>query len=137
MSVRDQHIAKAANSALKHLSVGITTAISLTSAVVFSFAPGYKFQIQRIRSFCRTKAGTVTAVVKVGTRTAASITFTAATEVAQTLSSTLANLQGSASEAITIELTTDGSGALTNGALVISIRPQGMHGDPSPIHKTA
>lgn len=133
MSVKDKHISKTANAALKHLEAGIVTALSLTSAVVYSFTPGYKFEIERIRSFCRTKAGTVTAVVKVGTRTAASITFTAATEVAQTLSATLANLQGSVSEAITIELTTDGSGVLTNGLVAISIRPLGMHGDPSTV----
>lgn len=133
MSVHDKHVAKAAKTALKHLNAAVVTAISLTDAVIYSFTPGYRFQIERIRSFCRTKAGTVTAVVKVGTRTAASITFTAATEVAQALSSTLADLQGSASEAITIELTTDGSGALTNGAIVISIRPRDMHGDPSPV----
>lgn len=133
MSVKDKHISKDSSVALQHLDAALVTATGLTDAVVYSFTPGYIFEIERIRSFCRAKAGTVTAVVKVGSRTAASITFTAATEVAQTLSSTLANLQGSASEAITIELTTDGSGALTNGALIISIRPRGMHGDPSRV----
>lgn len=113
----------------KTLTKEIVTAVSLTSAVVFSFTPGYKFVIERIRTFCRTKTGTVTAVVKVGTRTAASITFTAATEVAQTLSSTLANIRGSNTEAITIELTTDGTGALTNGNVTITFRPRPLAGE--------
>jgi hypothetical protein len=130
--IRNQNVHKAADFVKQPLVAGIVTAISLTSAVVFSFLPGYKYEIARIRSFCRTKAGTVTAVVKVGTRTAASITFTAATEVAQTLSTTLANLRGSATEAITIELTTDGSGVLTNAHLVITIRPRPLAGDLGP-----
>lgn len=123
MRIQDQHLHPGAAFAHQRLVASINTAISLTAAVVFSFLPGYRFQVTRIRSFCRVKADVVTAVVKVGTRTAASVTFTSATEVAQTLSATLANLRGTAAEAITVELTTDGAGALTNGTLVIEVRP--------------
>lgn len=123
MRIQDKHIHPSASFAQQRLVAPLVTAVSLTGAVIFSFLPGYRFQVTRIRSFCRAKAGTVTAVVKVGTRTAASITFTSATEVAQTLSTTLANLRGTASEAITIEITTDGSGALTNGHVVLEFRP--------------
>lgn len=123
MRIQDKHIHPGSAFAHQRLVAPVGTAVSLTDAVVFSFLPGYRFQITRIRSFCRTKAGTVTAVVKVGTRTAASITFTAATEVAQTLSTTLANLRGTAAEAITIELTSDASGVLTNGHIVLEVRP--------------
>lgn len=123
MRIQDKHIHPSAAFAQQRLVAPLVTVVSLTSAVVFSYLPGYRYQITRIRSFCRTKAGVVTAVVKVGTRTAASITFTAATEVAQTLSATLADLRGTATEAITIELTTDGTGALNNGHIVIEARP--------------
>lgn len=129
MAVQDRNVHKDARVAEKVLSAALVTAVSLTSAVVFSFLPGHRYQIDAIRSFCRVKAGTVTAVVKVGTRTAATITFTSATEVAQTLSGTLANLRGSATELITIELTTDGTGALTNGFLNIVFRAHPLAGE--------
>lgn len=120
--IRDRNIDRNSRVVEKSKAISITTALSLTSAVVYSQTPGYRYQLKRVRSFCRTKAGTVTAVVKVGGRTAATITFTAATEVAQTLSTTLANLRGSATEAITIELTTDGSGVLTNAFIILVYR---------------
>lgn len=129
MAVKDRNILPTAGIAQETVAPEIVTAVSLAGAVVFSYTPGHKFQVTRVRSFCRTKTGTVTATVKVGGRTAASVTFTAATEVAQTLSTTLANLRGSASEAITIELTTDGTGALTNGKVVIAYRPHPMNGE--------
>jgi hypothetical protein len=129
MKIRNQNVDKAADFPKQWIGGEITTAISLTGAVVYSLTPGYKHRIRRIRSFCRTKAGTVSAVVKVGTRTVSTITFTAATEVAQTLSRTLADLLGSATEAITIELTTDGSGVLTNARIDIAITPWPLNGE--------
>lgn len=133
MSVlRDQEIHKAAAIARKPLVVNIVTDISLTDAVVYSFLPGFKFQVVASRSFCRTKAGTVSANIKIGARTAAAVVFTAATEVAQTISSTLANIRGSSTEAITIELTTDGSGVLTNAAITLTIRPFPLSGEAGP-----
>jgi hypothetical protein len=125
-------MAKTSRTVEKIFNKEIITAISLTSAVVASFKPKYKYQIERIVTYCRTKAGTVTAVVKVGTRTVATLTFTAATEVEATVSSTLANLRGSSTEAITIELTTDGSGALTNGNVTIVFRPYPLQGESAP-----
>lgn len=130
--LRNQGVHKAADFPKAHLNCDFITAINLTGAVVYSFAPGYRFQVSRIRSFCQAKAGTVTAVIKIGTRTAASIVFTAATEVAQTLSTTLSNLRGTSTEAITVELTTDNTGALTNGQVVITIRPWPLNGELGP-----
>jgi hypothetical protein len=129
MAVKDTNIHPNARIGVDRISAAIVTALSLTGAVVWSFLPGYKFQLTLARSFCRTKAGTVTAVIKIGSRTAATIVFTAATEVAGTLSTTLANLRGSATEAITIELTTDGSGVLTNSHIVLGFRPIPMVGE--------
>jgi hypothetical protein len=130
--IRNQNVNRKANVDWKTIPVALDNAINLTSAVVYSLTPGYKLQIEKIASYCRTKAGTVTAVVKVGGRTAASVTFTAATEVAQTLSTTLANIRASATEAITIELTTDGSGALVNGFISITFRPWPKAGELGP-----
>lgn len=129
MGISDKKLLTTNHSARARLPVAVVTAINLTGAVVFSWTPGYTYQITSIKSFNRTKAGAVSAVVKVGTRTAATVTFTAATEVASTLSTTLANIQGSATEAITIELTTDGTGALTNAFVTISMRPRPLNGE--------
>jgi hypothetical protein len=133
VSIRNQNIHSRADFPKQRLVKEIVTAISLTSAVVSSLTPGYRFQIVGVRSFCRTKAGAVSYVVKVGTRTAvAAGVFTAATDVAATLSTTKSNLRGSSSEAITIELTSDGSGVLTNSHVEIIIRPWPLAGDLGP-----
>lgn len=133
MSVKDANVDKDAAIGKKFLVIPVTTAVSLTDAVIFSLLVGFKYQITRVRSFCRTKAGTVTFKVKSATReSVAAGTFTPATEVAQTISTTKANIRGSASEVLTVELTTDGSGALTNGIIVVELRPRPMSKDIGP-----
>lgn len=133
MSLRDQQVNKTANFGKKQLAVALITAISQTGVTCYSFTPGYKFQLLAVGSFCEALAGTVTAQVFVGGRLAASVTFTSATEVAQTLSTTLANLKGSATDAITIQYTTNGSGVLTNGFINIVYRPWPYAGDLGPV----
>lgn len=111
-------------------AIALVTAISQTGVVAFSYTPGYRFKIVRVRSYCLLKAGTVTATLLVGARTAVTtIGFTTATEVAQTLSTTAANIKGSATEAIILQYTTDGSGVLTNGFVIVDFRPFPMRGE--------
>lgn len=130
MGVKDRNVIPTSYLAKKISEVAMNPAINLTSAVVFSFTPGQKFQLVRVRSFCRTKVGAVAFTVKVGGRVAVTtVTMTAATEVAQALSATLANLQGSATEAITIECTTDGTGALTDGRVYLEWRARPLDGE--------
>ncbi len=111
------------------VAVTLVTAISQTGVVAYSFTPGFAFQIARIRTYCLLKAGVCTGNLKVGGRTAAPLVFTSATELTAVLSTTLANLRGSATDAITIEYTTDGSGVLTNGAITFQFRPYPMRGE--------
>lgn len=130
MGVKDRNVIPTSYLARKITEIAVNPAINLTSAVVCSFTPGFKYQLVRVRSFCRTKAGAVAFVVKVGGRVAVTtVTMTAATEVAQTLSTTLANIQGSTTEAITIECTTDGTGALTDGRLFLEWRARPLDGE--------
>lgn len=120
----DARISKAAAVARQRLAVALVTAISQTGVVAFSFTPGYAFEVVRVRSYCLLKAGTVTGKVKVSTREAVpALAFTTATEVGATLATTAADRKGSASDAITIEYTSDGAGVLTNGFVVVEIRP--------------
>ncbi len=133
MAIRDGDMHKAAATPRHPLVVALVTAISQTGVVAFSYTPGYKFQIAAVISYCRVKAGTVTATVKIGSRTAVTtVGFTTATELAQTLSTTLANIRGSSTETITIEYTSDGSGVLTNGFVTLFVRPYPLSGELGP-----
>lgn len=129
MAVKDRNVLPSAVIASDKMAVALIVATGQSGVVSFKYTPGYAFQITRARTYCLTKAGAVAGNLKVGTRTAVALTITAATEVAHTLSTTLANVQGSASEAITVEYTTDGSGALTNGFVIIEFRPRPMNGE--------
>lgn len=131
MAVKDRHIEADSKIALQHIVIPIDSAISLTGAVVFSYLPGFAYRVVRVRSYCRVKAGVVTAQLKISTRaaTAAVSAFTTATEVDSPLHATPANVVGSSTEALTLELTTDGSGVLTNGLITVAMRPQGLRGE--------
>lgn len=133
MLITDKKIDLDAAVGREKVTVPVETAVSLTDAEIFEIVPGYAFEVVSIESYCRTKAGTVSAEVKVGgtAATDAGVAFTAATRVANALSGTYANKRGSETDTLTVEITTDGSGVLTNGVLVITIRPQHMRGDPS------
>jgi hypothetical protein len=134
MSVRDSNMAAAGRTARKQLVVPIVTATGLSGVVVWKFTPGYAFRITGLRDFARGVTATISYAVKIGTRVVATgLTPVAATDTARTLSTTLANLRGTATEAITIELTTDGSGAATNLAVHIEIRPLGLAGDQGAV----
>jgi hypothetical protein len=132
MSIRDQQIDPTSGTAKKFVVIPITTAISQTGLVAFSLLIGFKFEVTRIRTYCAAKAGTVSGNAKIGGRTAAPLVFTAATEVAAVLSTTKANVRGSATEVLTLEYTTDGSGVLTNGFVVVELRPRPMARDLGP-----
>jgi hypothetical protein len=60
---------------------------------------------------------------------ASAITPVAATPTAGTLSTTLANKQGSATAVLKAAYTSNGTGAATNGFVTVWIRPQHMNGE--------
>lgn len=124
-TVTDRKVARSAAIASQRIVVPLVTAISQTGVVAFKYTPGYAFRVVRVRSYALAKAGAVAGKVKVATREAvAALSFTTATEVGQTLSATDANVLGTSAEALSVEYTSDGSGVLTNGVVVIEIRPQ-------------
>jgi|SRR5215471_16117945 len=128
--ITDRDISPASSVIGEKVDVACAPGTGLAGVVTYSYTPGFSFQLTRVRSFTRTKTGAVSFVVKVGTRTAvAAGTFTAATEVAQVLSTTIANLRGSNTEAITITTTTDGTGALADGHIVLEFRPWPVAGE--------
>lgn len=130
MSVRDRHIDKDAKSVIETICVRLVTAVSQTGVVAFKYTPGYPFEILKVSSYNRAKAGAVAGKVKVAAREAvATLAFTNAAEVEQTLADAQASRRGGADEAVSIEYTSDGSGALTDGYVNIQIRPTGLRGD--------
>lgn len=126
--MKDTRLTRQSKVALKHLIVPIVTAVSLTDANVFRFTPGYGFRVEGVSTFCRTKAGAVTADVLVGATVVANdAAFTANAEVAATL--TEAARKGKASDEVLVRITTDGTGALTNGVVVVTLRPYPLGGE--------
>lgn len=130
MAVRDRHIDRDARVARETITIPLVTAVSQTDVVAHSFTPGFPFEVVAVSTYNSNKAGAVAGVLKVGGRTAvAAVSFTDETEVEQTVTDTVANRRGSAAEAITLEYTSDGSGALTNGSVSVTIRPLGLRGE--------
>lgn len=131
MAVNDKNVSKAAKIAEKELVVSIVTAVSQSDVVAFSYVPGFPFEIVSVKNYARTEAGAVTADVKIGSTSAlaSAVAFATATATTASLSSTLASRRGSSTDAINVHYTSDGTGALTNGHVVVVFRPMPLNGD--------
>jgi len=131
MPIHDRSIKRDAHVAEKELAIQLITATGQTAVKALGFTPGHAFQIVKVKTWCSAVTATATADVKIGGTSAlnAAATFTANTENAATLSGTLANVQGSSTDQITVTYTTDGTGALTNGRVVVVYRIFPLAGD--------
>jgi hypothetical protein len=131
MAVTDRKIARDAKSAIERLVVPIITAISQADVLAFSFVPGHSFEIVQAQCYCRTEAGVVTSDVKIQTVSAlnAVLAYNTATRVDGVLAAAQAARRGSATDAINVHFTSDGSGVLTNGFVVVSYRAVPLNGD--------
>jgi hypothetical protein len=125
MAVLDRKIHKNANVARDHIAFEVATVVSLTDAKVGAYKPGFAFQVVGVQVFARTVTATISVQVKIGTVSVltGAVTPVAATLTEGTLSGTLANVRGSKSDTIFVELTTNASGAATNLGVVVIIRP--------------
>lgn len=134
--VNDKKIDPTAQIARKELVVALVTAVSQTDAIAFEFTPGYDGEIVQVKSWNRSKAGTVTINIRTGGAAWANgraaitaLTPTSAAEDTATLSTTPANLRFSKTEKVRVAFTTDGTGALTNGHLLLVLRPRPQNGE--------
>jgi hypothetical protein len=131
--IRDQNIHRSANIAGLILNARVISATGQTDVGILAFTPGHRFQLTRVRSWCSAVAATITYDVLAGARVAVNdAAFTAATEVAGTLSTTPSNTRGSASEAITVRYTSNGTGSVTNGAVTVVYKPWPLNGQLGP-----
>ena len=87
---------------------------SVSAGPVYSSSKTGFAEVVAVQTDNTAKAGAIAGVLKIGSRTAATLTFTSDTRVDITPSTTKANIRGTSSEVLTIEYTSDGTGALTN-----------------------
>ena len=108
----------------------LVTAVSQTGLVIYSYVPGYIFQLMFVRTFCSAVATTMSGQILVNGNVAATLSWTANTEVTPVLSTTVANVRTTAkTQALSINYTSGGGGSLTNGSITFGIRPYPMHGE--------
>ena len=129
IAVKDTKIAADAKVAIERLVVPVVTAISQTAISVLTVRLGHSFEIVSIQTYCRAKAGSVSGDVLIGAVAVATITFTAATRTDMVLAAALADRRGGAADDIVVRYTSDGTGVLTNGVVVVSYRPVPLQGD--------
>lgn len=106
-------------------NVNLSPAVSQTDLVVRRIKPGVFFEIEDVQTFCRTKAGTVTSKVRIGTTDVLStpVAYTADTVVTASLVATKATRRGQPTDVIAVLVTTDGTGAVTDAQLRVLWRP--------------
>lgn len=133
MAVKDINIDRTrANFAkeLIRLQIG-TTAVSQTAKQPDGVIPGFAFEIVKVEVNALTVTATISVDVLIATTSVltGAITPVAATPTAGTLSSTLATKRGSATEAINVQYTSNGTGAATNAIVSVWIRPVPANGE--------
>jgi len=112
----------------KYIMVRLVTATSQTAAKAFVYTPGFNFKIISVKTYARAKAGTVSGQIRVGTDTTtildSALVFKAdSTEYTGRVKARVLRVGAGTTASIRVYYTTDGSGALTDGYVIIRIRP--------------
>lgn len=132
MAVKDRNISPSAFVARDCiLLTAPATATSQTGLEVDEMVPGFDFQVVRVEIHATAVTAIISADVKIGTTSVLSSAVTPVANAATegTLSSTLANIRGSSTDAIRLHYTSDGSGAATALKARVWIRPQPLNGE--------
>lgn len=132
MSVTDRNIDKNARFARECINLELgASAISQTGKQTDSVVPGFAFEIVRVEVYALTVTATISADVQIqgATALASAVTPVADTPTAGTLAATLAAKRGSATDAIQLKYTSNGSGAATNLRARVWIRPVPVQGE--------
>lgn len=132
MAIKDTNILPTAKVGYECIRLQIgTTATGQTGKQTDGVVPGFDFQVVKVEVNALTVTATISVDVLIGSTSAltGAITPVAATPTAGTLSTTLANVRGSSTEAINVQYTSNGTGAATNGIVSVWIRPQPMNGE--------
>lgn len=140
MTVHHKHVHK--NSPLARNTILLSSPsvpISQANVLYDSFVPGYAFEIVDVQHFAEGVTAAADYDVDIGAASAlaAHEVPTADTREDAVLATALASRRGSATDAINLRCTTDGSGLLVGLKVHVTIRPTRMAGDPNPILATS
>lgn len=132
MAVKDSNIQRSANVAKECVMLVLgTTATSQTAKQTHSVVPGFAFEVVRVEAYALTVTATISVDVQIGGTTCltGAITPVADTPTAGTLATSAAARRGTATEAIQLKYTSNGTGAATNGLVAVWVRPLPLNGE--------
>ncbi len=131
MGIRNEKIEK--GHGLTPIVVPVISATGVTDGNVVVTLPGYGFTVERVESFCRTYTATLTYDVLVGSNVVvndAAFATNTRTPAAFASGFTKAHARrGGATTTLTVRYTSNGTGALVNGQVVIYLRPYPQSGE--------
>lgn len=131
MAVTDNKIHPDAKLAWKCVSAPIVSATSQADLKEGGFKPGFAFEVERVEVYAKTVTATISVDVKIGTTSvlSAAITPVADTPTAGTVSTTVANRRGAATDTVFVHYTSNGTGAVTKCTVYVWIRPIPANGE--------
>lgn len=131
MAVTDAKIHPNNKSARQPIAVPIITALSQTDLKALSHVLGFKFEVVAVHVWATAVTATISVNVKIGTTSVltGAITPVAGTEVVGTLAASRLTRRGSATDALNVEYTTNGSGAATNLRVTVWVRAYPLNGE--------
>lgn len=134
MAVTDKKADNKAKFVRKEIVVPLSLLTAATTEVEYKWTPGYAFEVLEIRSYCKSNTN-VTFQVKVGGRSALSggsaATPVALTDTKHAIHATMANVNGSATEALSVEAISGATPALPAGSVTVVIRAHPIGADAS------
>lgn len=132
MSVTDRKVHPSAKVALQPVLLAIgTTATSQSAKRTHAVTPGFDFVVEKVEVYALTVTATISVDVHIGTTSvlASTITPVADTPTAGTLSATLSARRGTSTGVLGVKYTSNGTGAATNGYVIVWIRPNHLNGE--------
>jgi hypothetical protein len=132
MAVKDINVDKNAKHARECINFELgVTATGQAAKQTDSHVPGFAFEIVRVEVYALTVTAAISVDVQIAGATAlnAAVVPVANTPTAAVLAAALAARRGSASEAIQLKYTSDGTGAATNLRARVWIRPLPLDGE--------
>ena len=131
MAVTDLKMHPNGKATVKTIHVPFTSATGQTDKVVRRIKPGYRFEVVEVQVDVDTVTATISANAKIGSTSvlASAITPVAATPTNGTMATSRSARRGSATSVLSLMYTSNGSGAVTNGAFLVTIRPYPLNGE--------
>lgn len=132
MAVTDRKIRKDAKTAIKHVPVPlVTVAASQTNKEFARVRPGYKFEVVGVETYAEADTNVTDVRVLIDTKVvlSANVAVTGGSRVAGTLSATLANRRGTATEDIILQYTSGATPTITNGMVHLMLRPRPLNAE--------